>query len=126
MSNSSDYKNKYEHNEAFVKYIQENDTCEFCDWEIVATFYAALHFMNLYLNKRFNVNIDLICNHKKRAEVIKQKCDTNIYSIYDRMYCLSRTARYQYVDVSQQVGYMQIQYEKLKKLCQNSMLATYK
>lgn len=124
MSDSVAYKDKYEHNEQFVSFIQENGNNQYPDWEIVVTFYAALHYMNLYLNKKFNTNIADISSHQKRNDYITNNCNSRIANAYKTMYDLSREARYQYTDVSMKTTFMKKKYEELKRLCQQSMLST--
>ena len=121
MSDSHDYKEKYEHNEEFVAFIQSEGNQKFPDWEIIVTFYAALHFMNLYLNKCFKKNISEISSHKKRNAYIKDNCTPEIAFLYKTMYDLSKEARYQYSDVSDKISFMKAKYLKLKALCQKSM-----
>ena len=119
MSDSASYNKKYEHNEAFVEYVKNNS--EFSDWEIIGTFYAALHFMNLYLNLRYHTNIDDISSHKKRNEYISDNCSKCIALAYKTLYDLSREARYQYTDVSSKTIFVRNKYNELKSLCQKDM-----
>lgn len=119
MSDSASYNRKYEHNEAFIEYVKSNS--EFSDWEIIGTFYAALHFMNMYLNVRYKTNIDEINNHKKRNEYIKCNCNDGIALAYKTLYDLSREARYQYTDVSSKINFVRNKYRELKSLCQKDM-----
>ncbi len=119
MSDSASYNRKYEHNEAFVEYVKSNS--EFSDWEIIGTFYAALHFMNMYLNVRYNKNIDEISSHKKRNEYINDNCNISIALAYKTLYDLSREARYQYTDVSSKTTFVRNKYNELKSLCQRDI-----
>jgi hypothetical protein len=121
MSESVIYKEKYEHNEAFVAYLQNSS--EFPDWEIIGVFYSALHYMNLFLSKRYNVKIEDISNHKKRNEYISHNCNQKIAVTYKTLYDLSREARYQFTNVSNKTTFAKNKYKELKTLCQNAMSA---
>ncbi|MDE7290366.1 MAG: hypothetical protein K2N71_12870, partial [Oscillospiraceae bacterium] len=121
MSDSVEYKKKYEHNEAFVAYVQASS--DFPDWEIIGTFYAALHFMNLYLSKRYNVDISEISSHVKRNDYITEKCNSNIARVYKTLYDLSREARYQFTDISKKTEFVKKKYSELKSSCQKDMAA---
>lgn len=123
MNTADSFNKKYEHNEAFVEYVKNNS--KFSDWEIIGTFYAALHFMNMYLNVRYKVNIDEINTHKKRNEYIKDNCSNNIALAYKTLYDLSREARYQYTDVSCKTNFVRNKYNELKSLCQRDISNTY-
>lgn len=120
MSDSVKFKDKYSHNEDFVKYVRA--ACEFPDWEIIGVFYSALHYMNLYLNKRYNADVADIDSHAKRNEYIKRNCSVNIARAYKTLYDLSREARYQFTDVSSKTKYVNQKYKELKALCQSDML----
>lgn len=121
MSESGAYKEKYMHNEAFAAYI--HNSSEFPDWEIIGIFYSALHYMNLFLSKRYSVKIEDIGSHKKRNEYIFNNCNKKIAIAYKTLYDLSREARYQFTDVSDKTAFAQNKYNELKTLCQNSMAA---
>ena len=121
MNESVIYKEKCEHNEAFVAYIQNSS--EFPDWEIIGIFYSALHYMNLFLSKRYNVKIEDIGNHKKRNEYISNNCNQKIAIAYKTLYSLSCEARYQFSNVSNKTTFAKNKYNELKTLCQNSMAA---
>lgn len=126
MTDNSAYKQKYEHNEQFVSFIQEQGDKQYPDWEIIVTFYAALHYMNLYLNKVFNTNIEDISNHQKRNAYIKENCNPKIALAYKTLYDLSQEARYQYTDVSLKTVFVKNKYKELKNLCQQSMLKVFR
>lgn len=119
MSISADYSKKFNHNEEFIAYVQKSS--EFPDWEIIVTFYAALHFMNLFLSNNCKVDIEKISSHTKRNELIEEKCSDKITSAYIALYNLSREARYQFTDVSKKIVYVREKYAQLKKLCQEAM-----
>lgn len=119
MSDSVKVKEKYRHNEDFVEYVKR--TSDFPDWEIIGIFYAALHYMNLYLNKRYNVNSEEIDSHSKRNKYIQYNCSESIAQAYITLYHLSREARYQFTDVSEKTNFVRGKYNELKSLCQESM-----
>lgn len=121
MNDTEKLKEKYRHNESFAEHVKS--AAEFPDWEIIGIFYAALHYMNLFLIKRYSIDINEIDSHKKRNEYIKEKCDTRIALAYKTLYDISQEARYQFTDVSKKTNFVRNKYNELKSLCQNSMAA---
>lgn len=115
MSNIKEYSDKYKHNEDFVEYLNQTD--KFPDWTIVGIFYSALHYMNLFLTKKYDVDINSISSHVKRNKFINDNCSENISRQYNILYNISRTARYQYIDVSNQLEFTRSCYKKLKEYC---------
>lgn len=115
MKDTGKYSEKYKHNEALVEYL--NATKDFPDWMVIATFYSALHYMNLFLCTQYNIDSDHINSHSSRNSIIKNKCSRKISDKYNILYDLSRTARYQYIDMSRQLSYAQSCYKNLKEYC---------
>lgn len=124
MKDTDNYSDKYKHNESFVDFV--NASGKFPDWTIIGIFYSALHYMNLFLSTQYNVDSNSINSHIKRNSVIDDKCPKNISMQYNILYDLSRSARYQYIDMSKQLGYAQSCYKKLKEYCANEALSKLK
>ncbi len=124
MSNAKMYSDKYKHNEEFVEYLNQSN--KFPDWAIVGIFYSALHYMNLFLTKQYDVEINSISSHVTRNTFIRKNCPMKIAKQYNILYDLSRTARYQYIDVSNQLEYTRSCYKKLKEYCAEEITAKLK
>lgn len=125
MPEPNDYSGKVKHNELFVKCLKDTDVKaydDFSDWIIIGIFYSSLHYMNLFLSKRYDdINLETIKSHKDRNAIIYQKCPYQIHMAYRTLYELSREARYQCSDVSSKVRYVEQTYQKLKNLCSEQM-----
>lgn len=124
MKDTKKYSDKYKHNESFVEFLDESN--EFPDWTIIGIFYSALHYMNLFLSTQYDIESSNINSHMKRNTIIKHKCSDNIAKQYNILCDLSRTARYQYIDMSKQLGYARSCYKRLKDCCKNETLARLK
>lgn len=125
MSNSQDYSKNIKHNELFVQCLKDTDVKEyddFSDWIIVGIFYSSLHYMNLFLSKRYDdINLETVKSHKDRNIIIQKKCPYQIHMAYRTLYELSREARYQCSDVSSKVRFVEQKYQELKNLCSEQM-----
>lgn len=115
MKENDKYSEKFKYNEEFVNFLKEKG--KYPDWAIIGIFYSALHYMNLFLSTQYNVDIDTINSHIKRNATIANKCSSNISKQYNKLYDMSRTARYQYIDMSNQLNYAVSCYKKLKEYC---------
>lgn len=124
MEDTKKYSEKYKHNESFVEFL--NKSSKFPDWTIIGIFYSALHYMNLFLSNQYDIKISNINSHRKRNAIINSKCSNNIAKQYNILYDLSRTARYQYIDMSKQLEYAHSCYKRLKNCCEKEILAKLK
>lgn len=124
MKETDNYSDKYKHNESFVDFLNTSE--KFPDWMIIGIFYSALHYMNLFLYSQYNIDIGSINSHVKRNLAINDNCSKNISMQYNTLYDLSRTARYQYIDMSKQLGYAQSCYNKLKTYCTSEVMSKIK
>ena len=89
MSTSAQHKDRAEHNE----FLRDELDNPFWDWAVIATFYAAVHYVEAYLAK--NVPPVHSRNHEYRDSHIQR--DPKIKAIYDDYKLLkteSHDARY--------------------------------
>lgn len=121
MKETDKYSDKFKYNEEFVAFLKE--TGKYPDWAIIGIFYSALHYMNLFLCTQYGIDINTINSHIKRNKIINNRCSDCISRQYNKLYDMSRTARYQYIDMSNQLNYACSCYNKLKQQCSAEVLS---
>lgn len=87
----SQHLNQAEHNQKFSEYIKY----EFPDWALVGLFYGALHLLDAFLLKAYNVKYE---GHKERFKMMSMTKELKpIAPDYQALYDYSRNARYDMV-----------------------------
>src|SRR5665213_19522 len=89
MPREDEHKTKAERNEQFAESLPPDPVGE--SWAVIATFYSALHYMEVYFAK-YNLTTD---SHGTRFDQIKADVKLrNAFNSYHYLYDLSRIARY--------------------------------
>lgn len=93
---------KAKHNCNFLAILQQHSPNTFCDWEITALFYTALHYLRAYQkknkkkigesHKEFNYNLD-----PQNSDAILPVTQ-DVYNSYMVLYEASRVTRYKPVN----------------------------
>lgn len=124
MRESDKYSDKYKYNEEFVDFLKSSG--KYPDWTIIGIFYSALHYMNLFLCTQYGIDIETINSHSKRNSIIDKNCSEKISKKYNQLYNMSRTARYQYINMTNQLNYAYSCYKLLKDFCAQEILSNNK
>jgi hypothetical protein len=61
------------------------------DWASVVAFYSALHFMEAFLKKQYNIDFE---HHEERHTFLSYNIPRAVFSAYYRLYDLGFTSRY--------------------------------
>lgn len=86
----------YQHNKEFLGGI---DTAKYPDWSITVSFYCCLHKMCACMRYVYNASDENLKNHTDSIEYLKNH-NHRLAIPYQRIYLLSRMARYECIDVS--------------------------
>lgn len=90
MSKVAKHKNQAQHNENFYEKIRQDS---FTDWAATGLFYAALHYIEGYLESK-GIRVG---NHKERAKWVNiEKQLKSLYPHYRILYDISVNARYKF------------------------------
>jgi hypothetical protein len=89
MPREDEHKIKAERNEQFAESLPSDPIAE--NWAVVATFYSALHYVEVYFAK-YNIEAD---SHGDRFDQIKADIKLRTaFNSYHYLYDLGRVARY--------------------------------
>jgi hypothetical protein len=89
--------NKKNHNFDAYRYIAASPSHQFTDWEIIALFYSALHYVDSFLDRKHG--LDNIQNHGDRKIMVRGYISP-INRTYRILYHLSQNARYDDVPIT--------------------------
>ena len=90
MPSLQDHIAKASHNETFITQLGQLPT-QFPDWAMIATFYAALHYVDAVLSLR---NLHPPTHHQRSSYVARMRPLRSIYPDYRTLEDTSRDARY--------------------------------
>lgn len=96
MSTKEGHKERYEHNKLFLDTINE---VKFGDWLITVCFYCSLHKVSQCMHYVYGADDSDICSHEKTKNYLKNK-NYSLFQDYAMLYSLSRTSRYDCINVS--------------------------
>ncbi|MHC1760504.1 MAG: hypothetical protein AB9917_13550 [Negativicutes bacterium] len=91
-----------EHNENFATDLATSSPADYKDWAVVATFYAAVHFVESYVIAVYNKNSDVLCKtsptannpHNFRQDIVAQDFNSEALRKYKSLRNASNIARY--------------------------------
>lgn len=120
MPDCKSHKDRYEHNKLFLSEIRED---EYSDWAITVCFYSSLHKVCQYLKYVHNVSDIETKNHVSTLDCLKTYSPL-LYQNYYILYNLSRTARYECVDVTKSVPQAKSLLKQIESTA-NSLISQY-
>lgn len=97
MPTSKEHREKAEHNEDFVSFVEEHSSF-FDDWIVTGLFYVALHEIERYLAEKAGYHC---YTHARRNRCMSRFSDLKpIWNDYQALSDLSRDARYECIPIT--------------------------
>jgi len=98
MASRFEHETRSQHNEDLCTYLRAAAPSAFCDWQVTALFYAAVHLVDAYLAATYglhpNLHRDRTGRGRGRSDCVQQHLRA-VYVDYRQLESLSRIARYQ-------------------------------